>query len=125
MARLLLTRHHSSRHLFIVHHATQQKRFLVDIKQLSTSTISLGSGLASFVRSFPQNTGSTSASLCVGFEFLYKDALWVPSYEKRTRSLFSLWRDSRISIINGELTAFISAAHAFTLFFMLLQRSCR
>ena len=124
MGRLLLMQHHSSHHPFIIHHATQPKKIPVDIKRPNTSIISLGLDLGSFVWFFPQNTGSTSASLSMVFESLYKDASQAPSCKKHTCSLFSLWRNSRIYTIHGELIASTSATHAFILCFTLLWRSC-
>ena len=109
IGRLLLTRHHSSHRPFIVHHTTQLRRFPVDTKQPNTFIISLGLDLEFFIQFFPQITGSTSASSYMGFEFLCKDASRVPSCKKCTCNLFSLWRDSKICIINGKLITFISA----------------
>src|SRR6267142_504480 len=124
MASSLPMQHHSSHHHFIILHAIQWKRFLADTRQSNTSIISLGLGQEFSMQFFPQNIGSTSANLYVGFESSYNDVSWDPSDERHTHSLCNLLRNSRICIISGESIALTSAACMFTPSFMLLQKSC-
>ena len=92
---------------------TQQRRFQVGTKLLSTTSIFLDLDLAYFVQCSLTYIGKTFASLYVAVRYSHSGAFLVSNFVRHILTSSSLLKSLRISLINDVLTAFTSVNPAF------------